>query len=83
MFSICFVEHPPTFFCAKGKTKADYEPTRGDIVRNMTDRQLAVFMDEHEKDAYEHGKANARWNLGKSNIEWYTKYFGTSENEED
>lgn len=80
--TIRFVEHPPMFFCAKGRAKADYVPTRGDVIRNMTDRQLAVHFDGLECDAYSHGKSNAKWELGKSNIDWYMKFLSTPEGED-
>lgn len=57
--TLCFVEHSPMFFCAKGKSSEDYEPTHGDVVRNMTDRELAERQDIIEKTAFAHGEAAA------------------------
>ena len=79
---LCFVEHSPMFFCAKGKAKEDYTPTRGDNVRNMTDRQLATLFNETEHEIAKHytGGGGAM-SFGKKNIDFYTKWF--SEPEED
>ena len=44
--TLCFVEHSPMFFCGKAKPTEDYQPTNGDVIRNMTDRQLAEWLTE-------------------------------------
>ena len=80
--TLCFVEHSQMFFCGKGRTSEDYKPTKGDAVRNMTDRQLAVWMDEHERDAYRAGKGGGSWQTGEPNIKFYTGYFGSAEGED-
>ena len=80
--SLRFVEHSPMFFCGKGKTSEDYKPTSGDVVRNMTDRQLAVWLDGQERDAYHAGIRGSKFILGKTNIDFYTGFFGHP-NDED
>ena len=66
----------------KGQASEHYKPTKGDAVRNMTDRQLAVWMDEHERDAYRAGKGGGSWQTGEPNIKFYTGYFGSAEGED-
>lgn len=80
--TLCFVEHSPMFFCAKGRAAEDYKPTKGDAVRNMTDRQLAVWMNEHERDAYRAGLGGGRYDIGEKNIKFYTGFFGSAEGED-
>ena len=62
------------FFCAKGKAKEDYEPTVGDNIRNMTDRQLAHFIVAHEKEAYEVGKEGCFFESVEKQEKFWTGY---------
>lgn len=80
---LCFINHSPMFFCGKGKAAEDYEPTKGDTVRNMTDRELAEFINGIERDAYMQGAQKyADEHFSEKNIEFYLKYFGTVEGED-
>lgn len=80
--TLCFIEHPPMFFCGKAKPKDDYEPTKGDILRNMTDRQLAGFISRHECEAYQLGRGGGTMTTGKANEDFWTVYLGTKEGED-
>ena len=47
--TLCFVEHSPLFFCGKAKPTEDYQPTNGDVIRNLTDRQLAEWLTDYKE----------------------------------
>ena len=80
--TMCFYEHSPMFFCAKGRTTEDYIPTHGDIVRNMTDRQLAEMQNRHEHTGYAHGKGGGVMKFGKANIDFLTGWYGAPDGED-
>ncbi len=80
--TMCFYEHSPTFYCAKGRTTEDYTPTHGDIVRNMTDRQLAEMQNRHEHTGYAHGKGGGVMKFGKTNIDFLTGWYGAPDGED-
>lgn len=77
-----YIDHPQNFYCAKAKPKEDYEPTRGDNIRNMTDRQLAGFISRHECEAYQLGRGGGTMTTGKANEDFWTVYLGTKEGED-
>lgn len=58
------------------------KPTKGDAIRNMTDRELAVWLNEEQINAYSAGKSGCEFLTGKKNIEFYTGYFGSPEGED-
>jgi hypothetical protein len=70
------------FFCGRGRTTEAYKPTNGDEIRNMTDRQLAELINQMETDVYHHAQAGCRWNLGESNVKFYTGYLSTPADED-
>ena len=79
---MCFYEHSPMFYCAKGRTTEYYTPTHGDIVRNMTDRQLAEMQNRHEHTGYVHGKGSGVMKFGKANIDFLTGWYGAPDGED-
>lgn len=80
--TLCFIEHPPMFFCGKAKPKDDYEPTKGDILRNMTDRQLAGFISRHEDEAYDLGRKGGTMKTGRVNEDFWAVFLKTHEDED-
>lgn len=80
--TLCFVEHSPMFFCGKAKPTEDYQPTNGDVIRNMTDRQLAERQNSIEHSAYIHGKGGGYMTFGKQNIDFLTGWLGNPEGED-
>ena len=80
--TLCFIEHPPMFYCGKGRVKEDYQPTVGDNIRNMTDRQLAHFISEIEKEAYIHGKKDCTFTLGRKQEDFWTGFLGHIDGED-
>lgn len=53
--------------------------TKGDTLREMSDEELAKFIDGIEKDAYGAGIEGGHMVLGKANIDFWTGYFGSEE----
>lgn len=80
--TLCFVEHSPMFFCGKSIPSENYKPTKGDTIRNMTDRQLAVWLNGQESDAYRAGKGGGKCLVGDKNIKFYVGWFGSPEGED-
>lgn len=80
--TLCFVEHSPMFFCAKGRTSEDFKQTRGDEVRNMTDKQLAVLFNDTEQSVANHFISGGSMQFGTKQIDFYTKWFSTVPEEE-
>lgn len=80
--TLCFVEHSPMFFCGKAKASEDYSPSHGDVIRNMTDRQLAEHQNLIEHTAYSHGKDGGVMQFGKKNIDFLTGWFGAPDCED-
>lgn len=72
----------PMFFCGNAKPSEDYKPTKGDNIRNMTNRQLAVWLNGQERDAYRSGKNGGECMLGETNINFYIGFFGSPEGED-
>lgn len=66
-----------TFFCAHAQPTAQYEPTHGDTIRNMSDSELADFLYKIEMQGYEmrgyEGKSFSKTNIRKH----YKKYVKT------
>ena len=73
--TLCFVEHSPMFYCAKGKAAKDYEPTRGDKVRNMTDSELAVLFNDTEHSVASHFISGGNLIFGEKQINFYKRWF--------
>ena len=80
--TLCFIEHPPMFFCGKAKPKDDYTPTKGDILRNMTDRQLAEYISRHECEAFKLGAEGGYMKLGKENEDFWAGFLKAHESED-
>lgn len=75
-------ERSPMFFCGKAQATAQYEPTYGDNIRNMTDAQLAELLYQKEKEGYDmHGYEGK--NFSWANIKkLYQAYVRTPESED-
>ena len=76
------IDRPQNFYCAKAKPKEDYEPTRGDNIRNMTDRQLAGFISRHEDEAYRLGRDGGTMKTGRENEDFWAGFLKTHEDED-
>lgn len=49
---LCFIERNDMFYCGKAEPKDGYKESYGDHVRNMTDNQMAEWINGLERDAY-------------------------------
>ena len=56
--------------------------SKGDEIREMTDKQLAKYINQIEKDAYEHGKSGGKMTFGKKNIDFWTGWLGSPKGED-
>lgn len=81
-YTLNAIDHPQNFYCAKAKPKEDYEPTRGDNIRNMTDRQLAGFISRHEDEAYMLGRDGGTMKTGRENEDFWAGFLKTHEGED-
>lgn len=54
----------------------DMKMTEGDRIRRMSDRELAVWRDTLDREAWENGAGGGSMKFGKTNIDFWTGYFG-------
>ena len=54
----------------------DVKMTEGDRIRRMSDRELAVWRDTLDREAWENGAGGGSMKFGKTNIDFWTGYFG-------
>lgn len=54
----------------------DMKMTEGDRIRRMTDHELAVWRDTLDREAWENGAGGGSMKFGKTNIDFWTGYFG-------
>lgn len=59
-----------------GAEAEDVKMTEGDRIRRMSDRELAVWRDTLDREAWENGAGGGSMKFGKSNIDFWTGYFG-------
>lgn len=76
------IDHPQNFYCGKAMPKEGYKLTRGDRIRNLTDRQLAGFISTCECEAYQLGRDGGTMQTGKANEDFWAVYLGTKEGED-
>ena len=54
----------------------DVKMTEGDRIRRMSDRELAVWRDTLDREAWENGAGGGTMKFGETNIDFWTGYFG-------
>ena len=71
--TLTFINRSETFFCGKAKRKDNAVYTNGDAIRDMTDKQLAHFLNEIELDAFRLGTGGGKMN--GSQVEWWENHY--------
>jgi hypothetical protein len=70
-------ERKPLFYCAHAQPTAQYEPTFGDKIRNMSNTELAELLYKTEMEGYEL-RENEGKEFSKTAIRgWYEIYVKT------
>ena len=68
------IKNKEMFYCGLAKAKADYKPTRGDIVRDMTDAQIGEMIASHEKEGYMFGLEDGKKFCTTANKKFWRGY---------
>ncbi len=62
--------------------KTEKKLTNGDMIRQMTDKELAEWLNSHERAAYITAIDGGAMRFGKSNVNFWTGYFGSPAGED-